>query len=186
MEKWIGWFARNGVAANLLMVFIMVMGVVAIATVPMEVFPEISLETVSVTVPYLGAAPEEVEEGVCVRVEEAIQDIEGIKKMRSTASEGIGSVLVELENDAEMSDVLDKIKARVDAIETFPEETEKPIVQEMLMRRQVVSIAIFGPASEKTLKNVAERVRDELNAKPGITQVDLAAARPYEDRNRDL
>ena len=180
MNQMIDWFARNSVAANLLMVFIMVSGIIGLFNVRGETFPEISLDIVNIQVPYLGAAPEEVEEAVCIRIEEAIQGIDGIKQITSTASEGVGTVLVEVELGADTRTVLDDIKNRVDAIDTFPEETEKPIIREMLARRQVIDVAISGQTDEFALKAVAERVRDELSAIPAISQVELVSARPYE------
>ncbi len=176
----IAWFAGNGVAANLLMILIAAVGLMAIPANIMEVFPEMSTETISISVPYLGAAPEEVETGVCIRIEEAIQDIDGIKKLRSTASEGTGTVMVELETDADGRKVLDEVKSRVDAITTFPEETEKAIIQEVLIRSRVITVAIYGDIGERPLKQVAERVRDDLSALSEVTQVELTAARPYE------
>jgi multidrug efflux pump subunit AcrB len=97
----IDWFARNAVAANLLMVFLLTSGLFAAFSLTSEVFPEISLDRLHIQVPYLGAAPEEVEEAVCVRIEEAIQGVDGIKQITSTASEGVGSVIVELELNAD-------------------------------------------------------------------------------------
>ena len=101
MKGMISWFAKNSVAANLLMVLIIVSGAISIISINSEVFPTIDLEMISIEVPYLGAAPEEVEEAVCVRVEEAIQGVDGIKEITSTASEGMGMVLVELELGAD-------------------------------------------------------------------------------------
>ncbi len=135
---------------------------------------------VTVRVPYRGASPAEAEEGVCIRVEEAIASIEGIKRIRSTASENIGTVTIELEEDADNRKVLDDIKAAVDRIETFPVETEKPVVAEVDTRRRVITIVLHGEASEKTLKALAERVRDELTALDGISQVEIAGVRNYE------
>ena len=135
---------------------------------------------IRVSVAYLGAAPEEVEEGVCVRVEEAIQDLEGIKKITATASENIGTVVIEVETGYDIRKLLDDIKSRVDAITTFPRETEKPVVQEILNRRQVINVAISGQADEKSLKFLGERIRDEISDLPEISQVELTAARPYE------
>ncbi len=176
----VDWFARNSVAANLLMVLIMAGGLMTVAGLKQEVFPEFSLDMVTVQVPYLGAAPEEVEEAVCVRIEEAIQGLDGIEQITSTANEGMGTVMVELELGAEVGRVLDDIKARVDAIDTFPEETEKPIIREITNRQQVISVAIWGNADERTLRHLGDQVRDEISALPGITQVELANARPYE------
>jgi len=180
MKGAVDWFARNSVAANLLMVLIMAGGLFTAVTIKREVFPEFSLDMITVQVPYRGAAPEEVEEGVCIRVEEAIQGLDGIKRITSTASEGSGMVTIELEAGADVREVLDDVKSRVDAIETFPEETEKPIIQEITNRQQVINVAVHGQLDEVSLKSLAEQVRDDLSALPEITQVELANARPYE------
>jgi len=176
----ISWFARNPVAANLMMVFIIVSGLLATTTVREEVMPELELDWISIQVPYLGAAPEEVEEGVVIRIEEAIQGIDGIKEIQSTASEGSASVTVELELGADPRRVVDEVKNNVDAITTFPIETEKPIIREMIARSRVTDISISGATDVFTLKALAERVRDELTAMPEITQVDVVSAPPYE------
>ena len=176
----ISWFARNPVAANLMMVFIIVSGLLATTTVREEVMPELELDWISIQVPYLGAAPEEVEEGVVIRIEEAIQGIDGIKEIQSTASEGSGSVMVELELGADPRRVVDEVKNNVDAITTFPVETEKPIIREMLARSRVTDIAVSGATDIFALKALAERVRDELTAMPEITQVEVYSAPPYE------
>jgi len=176
----IAWFAGNGVAANLLMMTLVVGGLLTIGRITLEVFPETSTDVVTVAVPYPGSTPAEVEEAICVRVEEAIQDVEGVEKITSTAAEGAGTVTIELEPGANVQKLLNDIKTRVDAIDTFPVEAEKPIIQEVIARRQVITVAVSGQADEVTLKRLGERVRDDLSAIPGITQVVLAAARPYE------
>ena len=180
MNGMIAWFARNAVAANLLMVFIIVGGLIGSFSVNSEPRPEISTDRINIEVPYLGAAPEEVEQAVCVRLEEAIQGLEGIEQITSTASQGMGSVLVELELGADARQVLDDIKGRVDAIDTFPEETEKPIIRELINRNQVIDLAVSGPVDEFALKAVAERIRAELTAIPEIFHVEITSARPYE------
>ena len=176
----IDWFARNSVAANLLMMFIVIGGLIASFNLTSEMMPEISLDRILVDVPYLGAAPEEVEEAVCIRIEEAIYGIDGIKQIISTASEGMGSVMIELELGADARRVLDDVKGRVDAIDTFPEETEKPIIRELVARQPVTDVAVSGNADEFVLKALADRVRDELAALPEISQVEVTSARPYE------
>ena len=180
MNDMIAWLAQNRVAANLLMVFIMASGVLAATTVREELMPEIELDRINIEVPYLGAAPEEVEDAVTIRIEEAIQGLDGIKEIQSTAAEGMGTVLVELELGADARKVLDDVKSSVDAITTFPVEAEKPIIRELTSRMQVVDIAVSGDVDLFTLKATAERVRDELTAIPGITQVELVSAPPYE------
>ena len=176
----IEWFARNSVAANLMMAFIIVSGILATTSVREEHFPEMALDRINVEVPYLGAAPEEVEEAVNVRIEEAIQGIEGIKQIQSTASEGMGTVTVEIELGADARRVVDDVKSKIDTITTFPLEAETPIIRELTVRQQVVDIAVSGNVDPFTLKQVAQRVRDELTAIPEITRVDLVSAPPYE------
>ncbi len=180
MKTLIDWFANNGVVANLLMMVIIALGVMGVSGVNQEVFPTFEAELISIAVPYRGAAPEEVEEAVCVRIEEAIQGLEGVKRMTSTAAEGAGSVLVEVETGYDIRELLDDIKARVDAISTFPLETEKPVVQELVPRLQVINVSLYGDTDELTLKRLGEKVRDDLTALPEISQADLKSVRPYE------
>lgn len=180
MKRIVEWFAYNSVAANLLAVMIVVGGLLSIGRIKQEVFPEFSSDMITVTVVYPGAAPEEVEEGVCVRIEEAIQSLEGIKKIVSNADENVGVVRVEVLPGMDTRKVLDEIKGRVDAIDTFPVEAEKPVIAEVLLTKQVISVAVSGQADERTLKRLGERVRDEITAIPGITQVSLGNVRPYE------
>lgn len=176
----LAWFAGHHVAANLLMAGILIAGAMSLFQTKLEVFPEFDTDTINIQVPYRGATPAEAEEGVCIRVEEAIASIEGIKRLRSAAMEGMGTVTVELYENADDQKVLDDIKAAVDRIETFPEETEKPVVAMADTRRRVITVALFGAASEKTLKALAEKIRDELTAGEGISQVEVSGVRNYE------
>ena len=180
MNGTIAWFARNPVAANLLLVFLIVGGLLAAFNVKFEVFPEVKLDRIQVVVPYLGAAPEEVETAVCVRIEESIQGIDGIEQITSTATEGIGTVVVEIAFGADARRVLDDIKNRVDAIDTFPEETEKPIISELIARNRVIDLALSGKVDELGLKAAADRIRNELSSLPTISLVEVTGARPYE------
>ena len=163
-----------------MMVFIVVSGLLAVAGVTEEVFPEIELDQIGVQVPYPGAAPAEVEEAVVIRIEEALQGVDGVGEIRSTASEGEASVTVQLEMGADPRRVIDDVKNNIDAITTFPRETEKPIIRELVARNQVTDIAVSGSAGVSTLKTIAERVRDDLAALPEISQVELVSAPPYE------
>lgn len=180
MNGIIAWFARNHVAANLLMFLMIAGGVVALPTIQQRSFPDIDIDVVTVNVPYLGAAPEEVEEGVCIRIEEEIQGINGIEEISSTAAEGACSVGAELIPGYEVDRALSEIKNAVDAIDTFPEETEKPIVSHFIIKRNAIQIALSGNVDERTLKTYGQRIRDDIAALPGVTQVDLSNARNYE------
>ena len=180
MKSLIAWFARNGVAANLMLLIIVVAGLLSIPGTKKEIFPEYSVDVITVSVEYRGAAPEEVEEAICVRIEEAIQGLNGVKKISSRASEGMGTVTVEVRAGHPTRELLDDVKSRVDAIDTFPEEAEKPVVQEVTNRFQVINVSISGDADELTLKRLGERVRDDLTVLPEISQAELKNARPYE------
>ncbi len=176
----LGWFATNHVAANLLMFFIITAGLLAVFTAKMEVFPELSLDRINVIVPYRGASPADVEEGVCLRVEEAIAGVDGIKRITSTAGEGAASILIEVEEYTDVKEVLDDIKAQIDTITTFPQETEKPIITELKVRHKVISIVICGDVTEKTLRKMAEQIRNDLTTMDNISQVSIGGVRPYE------
>ncbi len=180
MRSIVAWFAGNSVAANLLLGFIVMSGLAALPRMPQKSFPDLEIPMITVTVPYLGAAPEEVEEGVCIRIEEELEGIEGIKQIRSTSNEGTCNVQVELFEDTDTSVALDDVKNRVDAIVTFPEETEKPIINIVTRIRSVMDIALTGPEDERTLKVLGQQVRDDIAALPGVTQVTLSNTRPYE------
>jgi multidrug efflux pump subunit AcrB len=180
VNRVLDWFAGHGVAANLVLLAVVAGGLLTVGQIKREIFPEMAPELVTVSVRYPGASPTEIEESICIRIEERIQDIEGVERLTSTATEGVGSVLVEVRTGADPRRVLEDVKARVDAIDTFPAEAEQPVVQEVVLRRQVLSVAIHGEADEASLRRLAERVRDEILALPGITQAELAAVRPYE------
>ncbi|MBL67103.1 MAG: acriflavin resistance protein [Verrucomicrobiales bacterium] len=180
MSRVIRWFAVNRVAANLLAAFILVAGFMAVPKIRREVFPEFDSNWVLVQVAYPGAAPAEVEEGICVKIEDAVQGLQGVKQVVSTASEGLGVVSVELLPRTNSGRLLDEVKQKVDALETLPEESDKPTITELIIRKQVINVAVSGEVGEKALKRAGERVRDELLALPGITQVELANTRPYE------
>lgn len=176
----IEWFARNHIAANLLLGLIVLAGLVTLPSMQQKSFPDLDFNLVTVSVLYLGAAPEEVEEGVCVRIEEALEGIQGVEKISSTATEGVCSVSVELYESADATKALGDVKNRVDAIDTFPQETEKPVVTLITTERSVMDIAVTGPVDEGELKAIGQQVRDELAALKGVTLVTLANSRPYE------
>lgn len=180
MKRIITWFINNPVAANLLMLILVFGGLLAIPGIHKEEFPNVKTDVVQIRVPYLGAAPEEVEESVCVRIEEAIESIEGIKKINTSAMEGLCSVSAELSPDADKIKALDDINAGVDSIDTFPVETEKPIVTEITIMTTVLEVAVSGYTEERSLKELAERARDDLTDLPEVSQVQLFYTRPYE------
>ena len=180
MNRAIHWMTQNHVAANLLMLVLIVGGLIMGMSVKQEVFPEIALDRILVEVAYPGAGPEEVEEGVLLKIEENLTGIDGIKQITSLAAEGFGNVIAEIETDADANVVLQDVKSEVDRITTFPLEAEEPVISKMLNRREVVSVVVYGELPERSLREQAEQIRDELLLLPGITQVDLDGVRPYE------
>ena len=181
MKGAISWFARNGVAANLLMFTIVFVGLHALwDRIPLEVFPDIELERIVVNIPYRGATPEDVEEGVLLRAEEAIFDLEGIKEMRTEAREGRGRLFIDVDKGAQARELLDDIKTRIDGVSTFPAEVERPSYRVAVRTREVISVVVAGDLAERDLRQMAERVRDDLLALPGVTHVEMEGARPYE------
>ena len=176
----IAWFARNSVAANLLMWILLIGGVFGAFGIQKQVFPNFEVNIISVRVPYLGAAPQEVEEGVLLKVEDAIKDLDGIKQITSTATEGMGSVTIEVEEDYDVQVVLDEVKSQVDAIPSFPGNTEKPIVYRTKFQQDVLWIAVYGDASERELKEFAKNLRDDVANLPGISNVQVVGDRDYE------
>jgi len=179
-EGIIGWFTRNPVAANLLMAVVMVAGFLSYLGIQKRTFPEFNPNLVQVMVPYRGAAPAEVEEGVIVKIEEAVADIEGIKEIRSVAREGNGIVQIEVLTGYDVTKVLDEVKLRVDAIPNFPAETEKPVISEVLYEQQVLWVTVYGDLDDRARKNLARQVRDELQTLPGVRKVNLVGDRAYE------
>ena len=172
--------ASNPVAANLLMLVVMVGGLASVGGITKEVFPSFPSETVTITVPYPGSSPEEVEEGIVLKIEEAIQDIVGVDEIRSVAREGVGTVTVQLEAGTPMTKALGQIKSRVDGIAAFPLNAEKPIVDEVLSRTRAMRLTLYGALEEYQLKELAQQLRDEVLLLPGITQVSISGERDYE------
>ena len=168
----IAWFARNSVAANLLMALILVTGIGAITKLPKTVQPKFETSTIQITVPYPGSSPAEVEEGILIKIEEALQDMEGIEEMTSEARENVGTVLVQMYPNSDMPTALNDVTSRVNAIASFPQEAEKPVLEEILAKVQTINLTIAASQlSEHELKALAEQVREDLLATEAITQI---------------
>ncbi|OUL59221.1 efflux RND transporter permease subunit [Pseudoalteromonas ulvae] len=177
----IAWFTKNHVAANLLMISILLAGLFSLSSkIPLEVFPSFETDRISVSVSLRGATPEDTEQGVAIRIEEAVQDLEGVKQITSRSSEGSASVTIEVDTGYDPREMLADIKSRVDAINTFPADAEKPIVALAERKREVIAVTVASIYSEKETREYAETVRDALLRLPAVTQVDLSGVRDYE------
>ena len=168
------WSIKNNVTVNLVMIFIIVAGLVTVMKMRREMMPQFAMDMIVVSVDYPGSSPE-VEEGICIKIEEQIEGIEGIDRIISTAREGNGEVLVELESGSDVQKALDEIKAEVDRIETFPEEAEEPLVIEIVKRDPTIYVALYGDVAEKRLRQAAEKVRVDLLDPRIVSLLDTAA-----------
>jgi len=181
MRGLIAWFARNDVAANLLMVSIIALGLYALAArIPLEVFPSFELDRVEINVSLPGATPAEAEENLAIRIEEAIYDLEGIEQLTSRSSEGGTTVSVDVAKGYDNRELMNDIKTRIDAISTLPDSAEQPVVSQNLRQRAVISLVLSGELSERELRQLGERLRDQVQQLEGISIVKLDAVRPYE------
>ncbi|CAB0150332.1 Multidrug resistance protein MdtB [Pseudidiomarina piscicola] len=176
----IAWWANNTVAANLLMLLIIITGIFMVFQVRKQMFPEIELNNISIQVPFPGAAPQEVEQGVLILIEDALEDVNGVERIVSTASEGGGSVSVEVESGYDTQVVMDEVKMLIDAIPNFPQQIESPNIYRIRPQRQVLWVSVYGDMTERNQKELAKSIRDDLKSIGGVTKVEVVGARDYE------
>lgn len=176
----IGWMARHSVAPNLLMLFMLLGGLIIALRIKQEVFPEFDLDIVTIRVPYPGASPEEVEQGIVLAIEEGIRGINGVKEVTAVAGEGSGVVTAELEEHIDSQRVYQEIRQEVDRITTLPEEAEEPDIVLATHKRDVMDVILFGDADEWVLRELAEQVRDRLLQDAEVTQIEIEPARTFE------
>lgn len=184
--KAVRWAIRNSPAMNTIVVGVLLMGALAGFSLRREVFPQFELEIILISVPYPGASPEEVESGICQKVEEAVRSVDGIKKLTSVALEGAGNVVVELHNDVpDVQKVMNEIESQVDRIPSFPELAEEPDIQQITFRTKAITVGIIQkaadvPDAELQLREIAEVVRDDLLLIDGISQANIQGERDYQ------
>ena len=184
MRSIVSWTVRNMPAMNTLVVAVLLLGAYCFSAMRREVFPEFALEIVLVNVPYPGATPEEVEEGICQKVEEACRSVVGIKKLTSIAQEGMGYCVVELVSSVkDVQKVLSEIRSQVERIPSFPELSEDPKVEQLTLRQAAIRVGIVAPIqtdnreiSESEMRELAEQVRDDLLALPTVSAANLIGA----------
>lgn len=177
----IAWFAKNDVAANIMLVLIMLVGFYVMKTqVAVDMFPDVEIRSVNVSMSLPGASPQEVEEGITIKVEEAIQDLEGIDNMNSQSREGGASITVEVIDGYDVRELLEEIKIRVDSIANFPVDAENLLIQVPQWRQDAIGVVLYGDYDALTLRRIAENVRDELAQLPDVTQAELDNTIPFE------
>lgn len=176
----IHWMAAHPVAANLIMLAFILGGLLFLNTMKQEVFPDFATDSVSIQVIYPGAAPEEIERGILLAIEDAISGIEGMDEVSSSAKEGVGTVIIDALSDADTNLLAQEIQKEIDRITTFPEEAEEPEVKVLASRRKTVSLVLYGSAEEYVLHELAENFRNQLLQADNITQIELNGVRPLE------
>ena len=176
----VAWMASNPVAANLLLLIVVVAGLFAIETMDKEVFPTFPSETFTITVPYPGSSPEEVERGIVLRIEEAVRDIVGIKEIRSEAREGVGVVTIIMKPGSDMSKAVNLAKVRIDGIASFPADAEEPIIEEIEAITRAIRVSLFGDIEERKLKELSEQIREEILGLGNISEISILGEQDYE------
>ncbi|MFC5051335.1 efflux RND transporter permease subunit [Rubritalea spongiae] len=179
-HPFITWFAANPVVANILMFSILAAGIFTAFTVRKEGFPAFAAESVQISVPIRGGTPEDVERGVAIKIEESLQSVDGIDHIRSVSTDSLATITVQAKEKYPISKLLDDVKIQVDAIPSFPEQAEKPVVTESKRTNEVLWVELYGSAPEETLKETARSLRDALLTKNAISKVETVGARDYE------
>lgn len=177
----IAWFARNSVASNLLMISIVAYGLFSLFKLtPLEIFPSYEKDEVKISMSLKGATPEDIEKGLTIKIEEAIADLEGIKNITSTSKEGSTTIRVEIDSSYDVNDLLADVKSRVDAVNTFPDEADRPVIKKTVRSHAVIDLTLTSIYGEKELREYAENIKDELLQISGISQVSLLGVRDFE------
>lgn len=171
----IAYFANNSVAANLMMIFIIVMGIVSYFTIQRQMFPNIEVNYIEISASYRGASPQEIEESIMIKIEESLKDVTEIKKIWARSFRNFGRVTLEIHPDKDLSEVLDKVKMRVDSIPTFPAAMEPLNISQIEFNQQVIEMSLVGDFPLTELKPVAKQIEDELLQLNNVSLVNLSA-----------
>jgi multidrug efflux pump subunit AcrB len=180
MKKILAAFARNTVFANIVLTIIFVAGFMAAFSMIRENFPEFSLDMITITVAYPGADPEEIEEGISQKIEEAIEGIEGIKQYTSFSQEGVSQTWIDVKEDYKAEEIVEDVRTNVNAISTFPLDAEKPVIAEFILKDVVMVLYLSGDMSQRRIKEWSEQLKDEVMQLSDISQVEIFGTRDYE------
>jgi multidrug efflux pump subunit AcrB len=189
MNSIIKWMAEHPVAANLITVFVIAVGILSVTQMPQKTFPEFSLDAVSVSVSYPGASPLEIQDSIVRPIEDQLSGVDGIDSVTATISEGRGGVVVSFLRGENIAKKLDEIKTEIDRIRVFPDDADEPSVEQASNNSRVLEIALHGDASEAVLKEEAHRLKEELTSLPAISFVEIVNTRDYEvsiELSRDM
>ncbi|MFM7101163.1 MAG: efflux RND transporter permease subunit [Verrucomicrobiota bacterium] len=179
----IRWFAKNGIAANFLMLAILAGGLyAAFRHIPLEITPALSWNTVMIEMPYRGATAKDVERAILIPIEEALEGVKGIRQLNADGSRGMARFYLQAEPGTDLRELREEVKGRVDTITTFPGETERPrvFIPESGNYFAVLSVAVTAPLGAQDLRKVARRVQEDLLELPGISRAEVQGGRRLE------
>ena len=176
----IAWFAHNPVAANLLMAIILVVGLGSAFSIQRAMFPTFDIDMIFINMAYPGASPEEVEQGIVLKIEEAINDLDGIKRVESDAMESLARIIIEPLDGTDINELLADIKNRIDAVQHFPENAEKAIISQPELLFPALQLQLSGELDERSMKTLADELRRELLTLPEVSAAEVVGARDYE------
>ena len=176
----IAWFARNSVAANLLMIFILLGGLLTINTINKQMFPQVKINWISYSAPYPGAAPQEVEEGITIKIEEALETVQGLKRVITFSNRNYSNGWFEVDLDYDPQIVLEEIKSAIDSIASFPDGMERIKIEREKFRQEVLWISLYGDLTYSQLKELGRKVHDEIQQLPLVNISDLYSGLNYE------
>ena len=176
----IAWFARNSIAANLLMFFILIGGSLTALTINKQMFPQLEFNWISYAAPYPGAAPQEVEEGITIKVEEALKSVQGLKRVITYSNRNYSNGWFEVELDYDPQVVLEEVKSAIDAIPSFPDGMERIKVEREKFRQEVMYISLYGDLTNGELKELGRKIHNEIQQLPGISISELYSGLDYE------
>lgn len=173
-------FVRNSVFVNLLMMVILMAGIMVYLSITREIFPEFSLDSISIRTVYPGASPQEVEKLITIKIEDEVADIDGVDSVYSESQEGLSIITLELFGYANLGRVLNDISSAIDRIEDLPRDAKDPVVSEIKNAFPIITVSVSGSLPELSMKKIAEEVRDNLREVPGVASVYLSGARDRE------
>ena len=171
----IAWFAQNPIAANLLMLCIIIAGVLSASELRKEAFPSMEPRFVTVSMTYDSGDAKQAEEGIAIKIENALESVPGIKRMTSTSTASGSSVQVEKETDYDLETLMTDVKNKVDAIYNFPSDAEKAVISKGRRQDHVIWVQLYGDADQASLQQLGEQLERELLAKDGISQVEASS-----------
>ncbi|GGB63138.1 efflux RND transporter permease subunit [Shewanella inventionis] len=176
----IAWFARNSVAANLLMIIILLGGLLTASTIRKQFFPEVEINWIEFSAVYPGTAPQEVEEGITIKIEQALESVQGLKRVITYSNRNMAQGYFQVEESYDPLVVLDEIKSEIDSISTFPADMEPPKVERIKFRQEVMYLSLYGDMSERQLKDLGDKIHNEIMQLPNVNISEYYGGLGYE------